>query len=126
MGNLNIQQPTFNIQCSSEIQMSRDPLDGEKTILPDDKTGGYALAVGQTLGQYRIVRPLGRGGMGEVYEVEHETLERRYALKLLPTDFAGQPGALERFRREAKVMARLEHPNILKVDDFGETGGGIG
>ncbi len=103
--------------------MSRDPLDGEKTILPDDKTGGYALAVGQTLGQYRIVRPLGRGGMGEVYEVEHETLERRYALKLLPTDFAGQPGALERFRREAKVMARLEHPNILKVDDFGETGG---
>jgi serine/threonine-protein kinase len=61
--------------------------------------------------------------MGEVYEVEHETLGLRYALKLLPNNFAGQPGALERFRREARVMAQLQHPNILKVDDFGETGG---
>ena len=55
--------------------------------------------------------------MGEVYEAEHATLERRYALKLLPADFAAQPGALERFRREARVMANLEHPGIVRVDE---------
>jgi eukaryotic-like serine/threonine-protein kinase len=89
----------------------------------DSASGGYTLSVGQTLGQYRIVRPLGRGGMGEVYEAEHQVLRRSYALKLLPADFAAQSGALERFQREAQVMANLEHPNILKVDDFGETNG---
>ncbi|MBT3328247.1 MAG: protein kinase, partial [Gemmatimonadales bacterium] len=86
-----------------------------------DPGSGYTLREGSTFGQYRVVRPLGRGGMGEVYEVEHTTLDLRYALKLLPTDFTSRPGALERFRREAKVMATLSHPNIIKVDDFGET-----
>ncbi|MEM7393731.1 MAG: serine/threonine-protein kinase [Verrucomicrobiota bacterium] len=77
----------------------------------------------ERFGQYRIVRLLGRGGMGEVYEVEHTTLDRRYAMKLLPADFTGRPGALEQFKREAKVMAGLDHSAIVKVDDFGETEG---
>jgi eukaryotic-like serine/threonine-protein kinase len=97
----------------------------EKTVAPTGKSGGhrYAFAVGERLGQYKIVGCLGAGGMGEVYEVEHVTLERRYALKLLPETLDWQGVSLERFRREAKVMANLEHPNILKVDDFGETNG---
>ena len=78
---------------------------------------------GAMVGQYRIIRLLGRGGMGEVYEVEHTTLGRRYALKLLPADFSSRPQALERFRREARVMANLDHPNIVRVDEFGETDG---
>jgi serine/threonine protein kinase len=81
----------------------------------------YALKPGDRLGQYTVVRLLGAGGMGEVYEVEHRTLELRYALKLLPDTLDWQGITLERFRREAKVMARLDHPHILKVDDFGET-----
>ena len=72
-------------------------------------------------GQYRILRLLGRGGMGEVYEVQHTTLGRSYALKLLPPDFAARPESLARFRREARVMANLEHQNIVRVDEFGET-----
>jgi serine/threonine protein kinase len=74
-------------------------------------------------GQYRIIRLLGRGGMGEVYEVEHGTLGRRYALKLLPPAFVSRPQALARFRREAMLMANLEHPHIVRVDEFGETEG---
>ncbi len=74
-------------------------------------------------GQYQLIRLLGRGGMGEVYEAEHTTLERRYALKLLPPDFASRTEAVARFRREAKVMANLEHPHIVRVDEFGETDG---
>ncbi len=78
---------------------------------------------GKTFGQYRIMRLLGRGGMGEVYEAEHRVLQRRYALKLLPEDFAGRSEAVARFRQEAKVMANLEHPHIVRVDEFGETDG---
>jgi serine/threonine-protein kinase len=74
-------------------------------------------------GQYRLVRLLGRGGMGEVYEAEHQVLQRRYALKLLPHDFAARSEAVQRFEREARVMANLEHPHIVRVDDFGQTSG---
>ncbi len=70
-----------------------------------------SLTPGTTLGQYKIIRLLGRGGMGEVYEAEHTTLGLRYAMKLLPADFAARPGALERFRREARVMAQLHQRN---------------
>lgn len=102
-----------------------DPLDVEKTAdRPSDAPkGAYTLSPGQSLGQYKIIRALGRGGMGEVYEVEHQVLRRRYALKLLPADFMARSEALDRFQREAQVMANLEHPNILKVDDFGDTDG---
>ena len=85
--------------------------------------GPEELRAGDRLGEYRVVRALGRGGMGQVYEVEHLTLQRRYALKLLPTEFSERPGFLERFRREARVMANLEHPNIVRVDDFAELEG---
>ena len=101
-----------------------DTLDFDKTAdRPREGSAPAALAAGTQFGQYRIIRLLGRGGMGEVYEAEHRVLELRYALKLLPPDFAGRPGALQRFEREAKVMANLEHPNIIRVDDFGETDG---
>ena len=79
--------------------------------------------IGKQFGQYRIVRLLGRGGMGEVYEVEHRVLQRRYALKLLPEDFGSRTEAIRRFEREAAVMGNLEHANIVRVDDFGETDG---
>ena len=83
-----------------------DLMDIEKTVVQTvSGRKGYTLADGQSLGQYRIARPLGRGGMGEVYEAEHTTLGRRYALKLLPADFTQSLDALERFRREARVMA---------------------
>ncbi len=83
-------------------------------------SGGYAYTAGTMIGSYRVIRPLGRGGMGEVYEVEHKVLRRRFALKFLGTDLLSQPGAMDRFQREAEVMANLNHPNIVKVDDFGE------
>jgi len=61
--------------------------------------------------------------MGEVYEVEHTTLRRHFALKLLTEDLASHVDSLERFRRVARAMANLDHPNIVRVDDFGETDG---
>ena len=68
-----------------------------------------------TLGEYRILKELGRGGMGVVYLAEHQRLLKRYAIKVLPQAFAQDAQLVERFHNEARVMAELDHPNIVKV-----------
>ncbi len=69
----------------------------------------------QKIGGYRILSPLGAGGMGEVWRAEDEKLGREVALKLLPGEFAGDPERMARFEREAKVLASLNHPNIATL-----------
>ncbi|MGD8535720.1 MAG: serine/threonine-protein kinase [Candidatus Aminicenantes bacterium] len=68
-----------------------------------------------TLGEYKIIKELGRGGMGVVYLAEHQRLLKKYALKVLPQTFSEDPQLVERFHNEARVMAELNHPNIVKV-----------
>jgi WD40 repeat protein/serine/threonine protein kinase len=77
----------------------------------------------EKLGDYRIVREIGRGGMGVVYEAEQESLGRHVALKVLPAHSLLDPKFLERFRREAKAAAKLHHTNIVPVFGFGEADG---
>jgi WD40 repeat protein/serine/threonine protein kinase len=76
----------------------------------------------RALGDYRIVREIGRGGMGVVYEAAQISLGRRVALKVLPHQVAQDARALERFRREAKAAARLHHTNIVPVFEVGQEG----
>jgi serine/threonine-protein kinase len=75
------------------------------------------------LGEYRLVREIGRGGMGVVYEAEQESLGRRVALKVLPPGALGDARQVERFGREARAAARLHHTNIVPVFAVGEEGG---
>ena len=74
------------------------------------------------IGDYRIIREIGRGGMGVVYEAEQVSLGRRVALKILPGHVVGDLTALERFRREAKAAARMHHTNIVPVFEVGREG----
>jgi eukaryotic-like serine/threonine-protein kinase len=74
------------------------------------------------IGDYRILREIGRGAMGVVYEAEQQSLDRRVALKVLPWHAATSSIAVERFRREARAAARLHHTNIVPVFDVGEEG----
>jgi YD repeat-containing protein len=78
---------------------------------------------GQRLGDYQVVREVGRGGMGTVFEAVQDSLGRRVALKVLPGTFALDPRRVERFRREARATARIHHPNIVPVYEVGESGG---
>jgi serine/threonine-protein kinase len=75
------------------------------------------------LGDYTILREIGRGGMGVVYEAEHDSLKSRVALKLIHDRFRSNTAALRRFRREAQSAARLHHTNIVPVFDYGEQDG---
>ncbi|PWT91538.1 MAG: hypothetical protein C5B54_05110, partial [Acidobacteria bacterium] len=70
------------------------------------------------LGPYQIQEEIGKGGMGTVYRAYHPALDRHVAIKVLPARLSGDNNFLERFKREAQIIARLEHPHILPVYDF--------
>ena len=73
---------------------------------------------GQTLGKYRLLEPLGRGGMAQVYKAYHPQLDRYVAVKMLRPDLLDEAEFLARFQREARSVAALRHPNIVQVHDF--------
>ncbi len=77
------------------------------------------LEVGHSLGRYKILKPLGAGGMGEVYLAEDDSLGRRVAIKLLPALFTADADRLQRFQQEARAASALNHPNILTIHEIG-------
>ncbi|MGH7823528.1 MAG: serine/threonine-protein kinase, partial [Candidatus Binatia bacterium] len=77
----------------------------------------------RTIGRYRVVRALGSGGMGTVYLAEDPALKRAVALKVVQGGLREQQQALARFRREAEISARLNHPNVITIYDVGEDAG---
>lgn len=81
------------------------------------------LKAGNLIGAYRITRPIGRGGMGEVYLGMHTTQSREVALKILPHHFLDDVQRVQRFRREAQAVLALNHPNVVTVYDIGEAEG---
>ena len=77
------------------------------------------------LGQYRLRRRIGSGGMGDVYLAEHQLLKRPCAIKLIRPDNVTDPKALERFEREVRITATLSHPNTVEIFDYGRTEDGM-
>jgi len=82
-----------------------------------------ALVAGQLVGHYKIIKPLGKGGMGEVYLAGDTKLDRKVALKLLPTEFTNNKELLRRFIQEARAASSLNHPNIITIHEIGQTDG---
>ena len=78
------------------------------------------LSPGTRLGPYEILSQLGAGGMGEVYKARDTRLERFVAIKVLPAHLSDSPELQERFEREAKTIAKLNHPHICTLHDIGQ------
>ncbi|NOT63292.1 MAG: serine/threonine protein kinase, partial [Acidobacteria bacterium] len=79
-----------------------------------------SLSADTTLSHYRILAPLGAGGMGEVWVAEDTRLKRKVALKLLPAELTSDAERVRRFEQEAQAASALNHPNIITVHDIGE------
>jgi len=91
---------------------------------PPKKLEGFSLeSKAIEIGSVVIQRPLNKGGMGEIYLGEHLGRGEQVAIKILPPQFAGKENFQQRFRREAETIAALDHPNIVKLYDFGDTDG---
>src|SRR5947209_17946305 len=76
------------------------------------------LAPGDMVAHYQVVRELGRGGMGLVFEGQDQRLGRPVAIKLLTDSFASEPSRVQRFEREARVVSALNHPNIITIHEI--------
>jgi serine/threonine-protein kinase len=104
------------------------PLDGARLVSASAIALGATASdplIGSVLGdRYKILRRVGEGGMGIVYEAEHIVIEKHVALKVLREDFGSRPDVVERFRQEAKSASRIGHENIVDISDFGETPSG--
>jgi eukaryotic-like serine/threonine-protein kinase len=87
------------------------------------RMAGQAPAIGALLGHYRILEQIGHGGMGVVFRARDEQLERDVAVKILPPGTFPDENARKRFRREARVLAKLNHPNVAMAFDYGQQAG---
>ncbi len=115
------------------LPQSRDPLDANTkppsasdgtsitgTMDASSSSGEPAVGVGTELGYYRLVKKLGEGGMGSVWQALHTKLDKMVAVKVLPATWSHDPALLSRFEREMKAVGKLEHPHIVRAMDAGE------
>src|SRR5262245_9913061 len=88
-----------------------------------DVTAAFAGPEPQRIGEYQLIRRIGGGGMGVVYEALHARLKKRVAVKLLCEPLVGKQSAWRRFFREMEAVGKLEHPHVVRATDAGEANG---
>ena len=110
----------------SEAEERSENPSGEPELAPTADYSGLAKGPGSQIGQFRIESELGRGGMGVVYLAHDSKLERAVAIKSLPPDVMDNPQVRLRLKREAKLLASLNHPNIATIHDVIEEKTGTG
>ncbi|HYT92820.1 MAG TPA: protein kinase [Gemmataceae bacterium] len=113
------ERPSFCAYCGKPL--SRPPLDATSPFDPDatrpavTRAGGEVHEAPRSVGNYRLLRPLGGGGMGTVYEAEESGSHRHVALKLISPEYAASPDAVDRFRQEGRLASMIAHPRCVFV-----------
>ena len=102
-------------QLCTEVRLLLDANEPLPSLTADQ----HAAYIPQKLSRYRILQKIGAGGMGDVYLAEDESLRRRVAVKVLPAEVSSDAGRTARFRREARAVAMLSHPNVVTIHDYG-------
>src|SRR5436190_14656339 len=110
-------------QCLLKAGLDTQPDPSAPHVANRDFPPPQPSDLAQHFPQLEILELLGQGGMGLVYKARQSGLDRLVALKILPPEAARDPAFAERFAREARALARLNHPHIVGVYDFGQTGG---
>jgi serine/threonine protein kinase len=112
-------------KCQKDYPKGVDfcPKDGSRTIPAPSSTPAPRKAKTE-IGNYVLVKKLGEGGMGVVFEAEHKMIQKRVALKMLHADKANDAQIYERFKREAKISSQIKNPHIVDITDFGQTDNG--
>jgi serine/threonine-protein kinase len=106
-------------QAADDVQSADDPAGRNSSVETADPLVGTRLD-----DRYQVVRRIGEGGMGIVYEAMHVLIEKRVAVKVLKDDFSSRADVVARFRQEAKSASRIGHEHIVDISDFGQTPGG--
>src|SRR5205085_8257239 len=99
--------------------LREDDLSGR--ILEQLASNDTERMIGQTIERWKILRKIGEGGMGRVFEAKHTEIGRRVAIKILHPVYSRTPEVVARFRMEARAASRIGHPNIVEVTDSGTT-----
>jgi serine/threonine protein kinase len=110
-----------NEQAGSFIEKAALEVEA-RSLASEQSDAGAESMIGKTIGHYRIISPLGSGGMGEVYLAHDTILGRSVALKLLPAYFTKDTERLRRFEQEARAASALNHPNIVTIHEIGHDG----
>src|SRR4029079_13630156 len=92
----------------------------EADVKPSSSNESSELTSGLDVGGYVIDKKIGEGGMGVVYGANHPRIGKRVAIKVLSPAFCGDPGTVQRFEQEARLVNEIKHPNIVDVFQFGE------
>jgi WD40 repeat protein/serine/threonine protein kinase len=117
---LNYYNGTFASHSTLHLAALRAAVGGQRESLPE---GADRKRVGHWIGGYEILGVLGQGGMGTVYHARQDSTDMPVALKVLPRQLVGDAVALARFEREAHILTRRDHPNVISVLDRGEVDG---
>ena len=112
----------LDAQKKTERFMENSAMNLMAKELAQNRTEVYSF-VGKEFGTYKIEKPIGAGGMGEVYLAHDDKLKRKVALKILPVEFVADPERIKRFEREARMISALNHPYIVTIYDVGEANG---